>query len=190
MRSEGSYQAPNSFTCTISGLLGGATIRRDDFVLIGYRAWLNTGSGMKEVDYFAPTVKQDVAMCPSTAVFWTKFADFSSFRVFPDRSEVVGGIATKHFAVDDALHAAAALGISMPNFNGVTINSYDIWIAERGNWPVAMQMDFSGDTRALSSALGFSGEAPAGQGRVTLHFAITQPNDSHIDIQPPVPPSL
>ncbi len=188
LRSEGSFQFPDRFTCSISGLVGGVTMGKDDLVIIGNRAWLDTGNGMNEVDQFDPAVMEDVGICPASAVFWTNFADFSDFRAFPGRGEVVGGTVAKHYAVDESLQAASALGISVPDFTGVKINAFDIWIAEQGNWPVALQMDFSGDTRALSQALGFEGETSGGQGRFTLHVAIITPNDPNINIEPPAPP--
>jgi hypothetical protein len=188
IRSEGTFQFPDRFTCSVSGMLGGVTMGKDDLVVIGNRAWLDVGDGAHEVDQFDPTVMQDVEVCPATAVFWTNFADFTDFSGLPSTSEVVGGTVANHYAVDDALEAATALGIPMPDFAGVTINAFDVWIADQGNWPVAFQMDFSGDTLALSQALGFPGEAAGGQGRFTLRVAIITPNDPNIDIQSPADP--
>ena len=190
LRSEGTYVAPDRYTCTVTGLVGGVTMGQDQIVGIGRRYWFNDGSGMREISSSSPVLVDDLPLCPSVPVFWLAYSDFSNFRGFPDRKELVSNTVARHFAVDEALHSAAALGLKMPFLEGVTINSFDIWIADQGNWPVALQMDFSGDARALSSSFHFPGEAPAGQARITIHVAITQPNDPHIDIQPPVAPRL
>jgi hypothetical protein len=69
----------------------------------------------------------------------------------------------------------------------MTITTLDIWLAEDGGWPVALNIDISLDAAAAEEAFGMPVGDASQQARITIRVDITDVNDADIHVEPPEP---
>jgi hypothetical protein len=67
----------------------------------------------------------------------------------------------------------------------MTITTLDIWLAEDGGWPVALNIDISLDAAAAEEAFGIPVGDASQQARITIRVDITDVNDGDIHVEPP-----
>jgi hypothetical protein len=155
-------------------------------VVIGDDAWIDTGAGFRATTANDPVVAGAVATCPGSASFWEDFNLAAELRLTVGEPDVANGVPALRYRVGESLGTLASFGFLPPKLQGVTIHTYDVWLAEDGGWLVSLIMDISVDTAKLGEQLGFPTEEPGQQVRLKMRLDITDPNSPDIRIEPPL----
>jgi hypothetical protein len=186
LATEGGFAAPDAFTCSLSGSFGGIRYT-EELVVVGEDAWLDVGDGYQATSLDDPDVEADLDLCPASEVFWEDFVDFIDGE-FEGVAETRNGVTSTRYAVGEAAQTLETLGFLLADLEGITIDVFDVWLADDGGWPVAVDVDMTADAQAQAEAFGGSFEAEAGQqARVLMRVDITDVNDPAIQVEPPVP---
>jgi len=69
----------------------------------------------------------------------------------------------------------------------MTISTFDVWTAEDGGWPVALDMDITADAQAAAETFGLPLGEGVQQARITMRVDITDVNATDIHVEPPTP---
>lgn len=184
---EGNYQAPDRIACTIIGGIGGVTFAKDELIVIGDDAWLNTGTGWQSTTASDRDVQTDLDLCPGWAGYWSEL-DFTGElgQLAGGERETVNGVPAVRYDVGSAFQGLAGLGLLPPGLGGVEMEVFDVWLAEDGLWPVAMEMIATGDPEALAEAMGLPpGEAAVGEASLRMRIDISQVDSTSIRVEPP-----
>jgi hypothetical protein len=187
LTSEGEFEAPDRLGCTISGSFGGTEVGRDELVVIGDDAWLDTGGGFEATSADDASVVQDLSLCPGSAAFWQGFDFLQDPSPFPGQPETVDGVDATRYSLGNAVETLKSLGILPAELEGVTINTFDVWLAKDGGWPVALDMDITADAQAAAQTFGLPGGEAGQQASITMRVDITDANASDIHVEEPTP---
>jgi hypothetical protein len=184
---EGDYQAPDRIACSISGGIGGVTFAKDELIVIGDDAWLDTGSGWTSTTASDPEVQSDLSLCPGWADYWTGLDFITDLSQLPGGEQgTVNGVPAIRYDVGDAFQGLASLGLLPPNLEGVVIDLFEVWLAQDELWPVAMEMIATGDAQAWAKAMVLpSDEASTGEASLRMRIDISQVDSPSIRIRPP-----
>ncbi len=184
--SEGEFQAPDRLTCTVDVSVGGISFR-EEVSVIGGEAWLDTGEGFEATSADDREVLDTLDQCPGSPTFWQDF-DLSFLEGLSGQPDMVNGIATTHYALGEAAAALGSIGFLPPELQGVTINAFDVWVAEEGGWVTVFNFDVSGDGEAFARAFGLPlTEHGSQQAGITMRVEITDANSPDIQVEPPIP---
>jgi len=184
---EGDFEGPDRLRCVISGSLAGMDIGRDELVVIGEDAWLDSGEGFEATTADDSDVVDDLDLCPGSPVFWQDFdflKDPGSLQGEPDTKN---GVDATLYALGEAAEALESIGFLPPDLEGLTINTFDVWLAEDGGWPVALDMDMSADAAAAGDIFGLPSEDGAQEAHITMRVDITDINDEAVHVEEPAP---
>jgi hypothetical protein len=185
---EGEFVAPDRLRCTMSISLNDATLGQEELVVVGDDAWIDTGGGFEATTADDPDVLDDVDVCPGSPVFWEGLDFIKDPGPLQGEPDTKNGVEATLYSLADAAEALQAIGFLPSELEGVTVNTFDVWLAEDGDWPVALDMDFSAEGEAAAGAFGLSpGEEGPQQARITVRVDITNVNDEDVHVEPPVP---
>jgi hypothetical protein len=184
---EGEFEAPDRLHCTISGSLNGAEVGSDELVVIGDEAWLDVGSGFEATTADDADVVDDLDLCPGSPLFWEDFDFLSDMGSFEGEPDTVNGVAATRYRIGEAAEALKAIGFLPSELEGVTVNVFDVWTAEDGGWPVAVDMDMSADAEAAADSFGLPVGDAAQEATIRMRVDITDVNDEDIHVEPPGP---
>ncbi len=184
---EGNYQAPDSIACFITAANRGVIFAEDKLIVIGDDAWLDTGSGWVSTTVSDSHVQGDLSLCPGWADYWSDL-DFAA-----GLGQLAGGDRTTmndvpaiHYDVRGVGEDLVSLGFLPPNLEDVRVEVFDVWLAEDGLWPVAMEITAFGDGEAWAEAMNLPPEeAPTGEAILRLRVDISQVNSLTVSIRPP-----
>lgn len=184
---EGDYQAPDRIACTIGGGIGDVTFAEDKLIVIGDDAWLDTGSGWERTTASDIDVQTDLDLCPGWAGYWTDLDFVEDLgQQGGGEQETVNDVPAIRYDVGTAFQELAGLGFVPAELEGVEIEVYDVWLAEDGRWPVALEMIASAEAEALAEAMGLPpGEAGEGQASLEMRIDISQVDSPSISVEPP-----
>jgi hypothetical protein len=174
----GEFEAPADVSCTITFRFGGLGVNTTRVVSTGEGAWVDEGDGFVAVSEGDSELARHLKTCPGWPAYrW----GFSLPAELPSGTpETVNGIAARRYSLAEALvETPASFGLAPSEVEGMTINAFDVWLAEDGGWLVRLVEDVSEDLEA-------SGEEPQ-RGRVVTRVDITEPNSPDIHVEPPVP---
>ena len=184
---EGEFEAPDRLGCTISGSLGGAEVGGEELVVIGEDAWLDTGAGFQATSADDSNVVDDLGLCPGSPHFWEGFDFLQNPSTIPGQPDTMNGVDATRYALGEAAEALKSLGFLPTELEGMTINTFDVWVAEDGGWPVALDMDITADAQAAADTFGIPAGEAGQQARITMRVDITDVNASDIHVEPPAP---
>lgn len=179
---SGEFQAPGSMTCTTEISLAGTKLGSDHQVVIGDRHWRDEGAGWQTVGSGLDT---DLDLCAGSPQFWSDFSFAGELAGLPGQAETINGTAARRYSVGQLAQTMGRLGIVPTGLEGVSIDRYEIWLAQDGDWLVSLDVDMSADGQALSGVFGLGQAAAGSQGRVTMKIDITDANDPGIQVQAP-----
>jgi hypothetical protein len=182
---EGEFEGPDRLRCTISGSLGGTAIGKDELVVIGDDAWFDGGDGFEATTADDPDVVDDLDLCPGSPVFWEDFDFIEDPSPLPGEPDTKNGVEATRYALGEAAEALESIGFLPPDLEGLTINTFDVWLAEDGGWPVALDMDMSADAEAAGDIFGLPSEDGAQEAHITMRVDITDANDDDIRVEEP-----
>ncbi len=187
IEAEGAFEAPHSLSCTLTGTFAALTFR-EGLVLIGDDAWFDDGSGLEEADADDPDVVDALDLCPGSPVFWEDFDFLSDTGGLQGLPETKNGVASLRYPLGEAFEALGSVGFLPPEVSGVTVSRFDVWLAEDGGWPVALDVDMSADSQAFAEVFGLPLDGEAGQqARIRMLADITDANDPGISVETPAP---
>jgi hypothetical protein len=187
LKMEGEFEAPDRLGCTISGSFNGSAVGRDELVVIGHDAWLDTGAGFQTTTADDTNVVQDLSLCPGSAAFWTGFDFLQNPSSIPGQPDTINGVDTTRYSLGNAVEALKSIGFLPPELKGMTINTFDVWVAEDGGWPVGLNMDITADAQAAAETFGLPVAEAGQEARITMRVDITDVNASDIHVEPPAP---
>jgi len=189
VRREGDFESPDRVACTLATTLGGVQVSRDQLVVIGKAAWMDTGAGWRATSLEDSSLLDDLSKCPCSPIFWEGTAWMADLAAWEGVPESVNSVPATRYALAEAARAAGPLGVLPAEMGEMNFEAYDIWLAENGGWPVAYYIHLSGDAQALGRAVELGFEPPAGkQGQWKERVDISQPNSSDIHVEPPIEP--
>jgi hypothetical protein len=183
----GEFEAPDRLGCTISGSLGGAAVGSDELVVVGNDAWLDTGEGFQTTTADDPNVVEDLALCPGSPRFWEGFDFLQNPGPIPGQPDTKNGVDTTRYSLGNAVEALKAIGFLPPELEGMTISTFDVWVAKDGGWPVALDMDITADAQAAAATFGLPLGEAGQEARITMRVDITDVNATDIHVEPPAP---
>jgi len=184
---EGEFEAPDRLGCTISGSLGGIGVGRDELVVIGDDAWIDTGEGFEATSADDSEVVEDLDLCPGSPAYWEDFDFIQDPGPLPGQPDTINGVDAIRYSLGDAAGALKSIGFLPAELKGMTINTFDVWVAEDGGWPVALNVDISADAEAAAETFGLPAGEGGQQARITMQVDITDVNATDIHVEPPVP---
>jgi len=184
---EGEFEAPDRLGCRISGSLGGIDVGGDELVVIGEDAWLDTGAGFEAYSADDPAVVEDLDLCPGSPRFWADFDFLQDPGPLTSQPDTINGVDALRYSLGDAAEALKSIGFLPAELEGLTINTFDVWVAEDGGWPVALDMDIAADAAAAAETFGLPLEEGVQEARITMQVDITDVNAAGIHVEPPVP---
>ena len=184
---EGEFEAPDRLGCKISGSLGGIDVGGDELVVIGDDAWLDTGAGFEAFSADDPAVVEDLALCPGSPAFWEDFDFLQDPGPLTGQPDTINGVDAVRYSLGDVAGALKSIGFLPAELEGVTINTFDVWVAEDGGWPVALDMDIAADAAAAAETFGLPIEEGVQEARITMQVDITDVDAAGIHVEPPVP---
>jgi hypothetical protein len=172
----GEFEAPDSFSCTISGQVPDEEVGAQ-VVVIGESAWGDTGNGLVPVSHGSPLLTDSIAACPGWSGFWEDA--YLPASLPPGVPETVNGVAALRYPLAGEVGTPLWFGLLPPGMEGVTVNAYDVWLAEDGGWLVRFVEDVSMDFDESAEDVLL--------GRAVMRVDITNPNSPDIHIEPPAP---
>jgi len=176
IESAGEFEAPDSFSCTISAQVPGEEAEID-LVVTAEDAWIDIGTGLVPVSEENPQLTGSIGGCPGSSAFWEDASLPSSLP--PGVPETVNGVAALRYSLAGVVGTPAWFGLMPSEMEGLTVNAYDVWLAEDGGWLVRFVEDVSMDLdESAEEAL---------PSRVVMRVDITNPNSPDIHVEPPVP---
>jgi hypothetical protein len=184
---EGEFEAPDRLGCRISGSLGGMDVGGDELVVIGDDAWLDTGAGFEAFSADDPAVVEDLALCPGSPAFWEDFDFLQDPGPLTGEPDTINGVEATRYSLGDVAGALNSVGILPAELEGVTINTFDVWVAEDGGWPVALDMDIAADAAAAAETFGLPLEEGVQEARITMQVEITDVDAAGIHVEEPAP---
>ena len=187
LTAEGEFEAPDRLGCKISGSLGGIDVGGDELVVIGDDAWLDTGAGFEAFSADDPAVVEDLALCPGSPAFWEDFDFLQDPGPLTGQPDTINGVDAVRYSLGDVAGALKSIGFLPAELEGVTINTFDVWVAEDGGWPVALDMDIAADAAAAAETFGLPIEEGVQEARITMQVDITDVDAAGIHVEPPVP---
>jgi hypothetical protein len=187
LTSEGEFEAPDRLGCTVSGSLDGTEVGKDELVVIGNDAWLDTGEGFQTSTADDANVAQDLALCPGSAAFWEGFDFLQNPGSIPSQPDTINGVDTTRYSLGSAVEALKSIGFLPTELEGMTISKFDVWVAEDGGWPVALDMDITADAQTAAETFGLPLGEGAQQARITMRVDITDANATDIHVEAPAP---
>jgi hypothetical protein len=187
LTSEGEFEAPDRLGCTISASVGGATIGGEQVVVVGADAWLDSGEGFQATSADDATVVEDLALCPGSPSFWEGFDFIKDPSAFPSQPDTINGVDAIRYSLGDAVEALRSIGVLPAELEGVTINTFDVWVAKDGGWPVALDMDITADAQAAAQTFGLPTEETGQQAQIKIRADITDVNAADIHVEEPTP---
>jgi len=184
---EGEFEAPDRLGCTISGSLSGTKVGEDNLVVIGEDAWVDTGTGFQATSADDSAVVNDLDLCPGSPRFWAGFDFLQDPSSIPGQPDTMNGVDATRYALGEAAAALKSIGFLPAELEGMTINTFDVWVAEDGGWPVALDMDITADAQAAAETFGIPAGEAGQQARITMRVDITDVNAGDIHVAPPTP---
>ncbi len=179
---SGDFQAPERLTCTTEISLAGARLGVDRLTVIGNSAWRDQGNGWQPE---TGDLSSDLDLCPGSAEFWRDFDLGQEVSGLPGTADSINGVAARRFSLGDMAQGLGMLGLTPSSLKGLTINRFEVWLAQDGGWLVSMDMDMAADAEALSGVFGLGNAATGAQGNVTMKLDITDANDPGIQVTAP-----
>jgi hypothetical protein len=183
---DGEFEAPDRLGCTISGSLSGSAVGSDELVVIGDNAWLDTGEGFQTTTSDDPNVVQDLALCPGSPRFWEGFDFIKEPGSLPGQPDTKNGVDTLRYSLGNAVEALKSIGFLPAELEGMTITTFDVWVAQDGGWAVALDVDITADAQAAATTFGLPLGEAGQQARITMRVDITDVNATDIHVEPPV----
>jgi hypothetical protein len=187
LSSEGEFEAPGRLGCAVTASLDGATVGKDELVVVGGDAWLDSGGGFEATTADNSDVVQDLALCPGSPHFWEGFDFIQNPGPLPGQPETINGVDATRYSLGNAVEALKSIGLLPTELEGMTINTFDVWVAKDGGWPVALDVDISADAQAAAQTFGLPPGEAGQQARITMRVDITDVNASDIHVEEPVP---
>ena len=184
---EGEFEAPDRLGCTISGSLGGAAVGSDELVVIGDDAWLDAGDGFEATTADDPNVEEDLALCPGSPAFWEDFDFIQDPGLLHGQPDTKNGVDTIRYSLGNAVEALKSIGFLPAELEGMTINTFDVWVAEDGGWAVALDVDLTADAQAAAETFGLPLGEAGQEAHITMQVDITDVNATDIHVEPPAP---
>jgi hypothetical protein len=178
----GQFEAPDSMSCSLSGQVGGLQVSADQLVVTGEGAWIDSGGGFVPVSKDSPELAEDLGACAGSPTFWEGL-DLPP-DVPPGVPETVNGVPASRYSLAGVLEVPASFGVMPPEMEGMTINAFDVWVAEDGGWLVRLVADVSMNLEASPEDVGIQTGQPV---RMVMQLDITDPNSPNIHIEPPAP---
>jgi hypothetical protein len=182
---EGEFEAPDRLGCRISGSLGGIDVGGDELVVIGEDAWLDTGEGFEAYSADDPDVVEDLDLCPGSPRFWADFDFLQDPGPLTGQPDTINGVDALRYSLGDAAEALKSIGFLPAELEGLTINTFDVWVAEDGGWPVALDMDIAADAAAAAETFGLPLEEGVQEARITMQVEITDVDAADIHVEEP-----
>jgi hypothetical protein len=183
--SEGDFEAPDSFSCDLTASMEGITIIDQRVVVIGDDAWIDTGAGWRETSSFDFEVLSMVGMCPGSPSFWEGFSlEVAELALLPGQHETKNGEPAIHYSLAEFYEAFAGLGLIPEALEGVSIDAFDIWLAEDGYWLVSLGTEMSMEADLIEEFIGL----PPGEIEsisLAMSIDITGANDTRIRVRAP-----
>ncbi len=170
-------------SCDFSTSMDGVTLIEAQVVVIGDKAWIDTGGGWRETTASDSEVVDTVGMCPGSATFW-EGSSFYEAALLPGEHESKNGVAAVHYSLTESFEALAIMGLILGELEGVSFDEFDLWLAEDVYWLVSLAMEMSMDAEALEQ---FVGLPPGEIESITMAMSIdiTQANDTSIRVSEP-----
>jgi hypothetical protein len=187
LSSEGEFEAPDRLGCTVSASLGGVSVGNDELVVVGDDAWLDIGEGFEATTADDSDVVQDVDLCPGSPTFWEDFEFIQEPGALRGQPDTINGVDALRYSLGNAVEALKSIGFLPIELEGMTINTFDVWVAEDGGWPVALDVDILADAQAAAETFGLPLEEAGQQARITMRVDITDANATDIHVEEPLP---
>jgi hypothetical protein len=187
LSSEGEFEAPDRMGCTVSASLSGFNVSEDELVVVGDDAWLDTGEGFQATTADDSDVMQDLNLCPGSPTFWEDFTFIQDPGALSGEPDTKNGVDALRYSLANAAAALESIGFLPSELEGVTINTFDVWLAEDGGWPLAIDVDITADAQAASDMFGVPLAEAGQEAHITMRVDITDVNATDIHVEEPLP---
>jgi hypothetical protein len=159
MTSAGEFETPDRVDCAITASAGGMTFTTS-VIVIGDEAWVDgTPALASEVD---GDLRQ---FCPGSSLFWEDLDLPADLGSIPGQVVHENGVLAVRLSLKGVVESLPALGL-IPE--GADVQTFDIWVAQDGDWLVALEFDATVDGDPMR-----------------IRVDVTNPNDSTISVEPP-----
>ncbi len=179
-------RAGDSFDCRSDIALGGFTFTTRA-VITPDGAWLDDGTGFREVSALDPDLANITSGCAADPAFWDGF----SLKDFPPglqgETEIVNGVAAQRLEIEELLDVATDLGFA-PDIEGADFQQFTMWIAEWDpRWIAAMTMEALVDPELAAATFGeLPFEVDEGvDATIVMEIEISQPDDPSLTVTTP-----
>jgi hypothetical protein len=178
---KGVFVAPSSQDCR-AHLEMGALQYDEHAVIAGTHAYLDEGNGFEAVDASDILFR---GLCPSDPAFWDGFPEFPA--VIKGTPDARNGVKAERIDITNAASALRELmGDALPD--GVTIDEFTLYLAQKGHWPVGITVRFSATTdQACTAMAGSESQAVAltAPCSVSRTVELSRPDDERLRVKIP-----
>jgi hypothetical protein len=182
----GVFVAPSSQDCRTRVRLGGFSYR-ERAVVAGRNVYLDEGGGFEAV---APGKFIYRELCPSDPAFWEGMPDFAD--VLDGVPDTRNGVKVERF---DVMRGPDVLRLFVEDAapDGVELQTFRLYIAREGHWPVAIETRVTGTTDEACSTIGGNGQAGivlTAPCSVARTIDLRRPDDRRLKVRIPVSAEL
>jgi branched-chain amino acid transport system substrate-binding protein len=181
---EGDFEAPGSCSCDISASMWGIPIIEQRVIVIDNTAWIDTGDGWHETTPSDPEVVETVGMCPACPSFWEDAA--VEPPSLPGEHETKNSVPAIHYTLAELYEGLAGIGLIPEEMEGVSIETFDIWLAKDGKWLVCLDMEICVEAEAIEEEIGMPVDE-IDSVCIEMSINITDANDTGIQVNAPLP---
>lgn len=183
--SEGEFEAPDRLRCLIITSLGDLAEFEENLVVIGDDAWMHTGEEFQATGPDDAEILDNLDLCPGSPVFWEGFA-LSDLTPLVGEPEMVNDVAAVRYRLDEAADNLRRIGFLPPEAEGMTVNAFDVWLAEDGGWPVAVDFDVLANAEVAAESFALPIADSGQELRLRMRLDITDTNSPDIHVEPPI----
>jgi outer membrane protein assembly factor BamB len=178
----GDFEAPGSCSCDTRASVADVTLLKEGVILMGDKAWIDTGDGWSETTPSEPEMVDALGLCPACPSFWEDLS-FEALTL-PGEHDTKNSVPAIHYTLADIPEAFTGIQLIPEEWGeGVSIETADLWLAEDGGWPVCISLRFSAEGQAAERAI------PLLEGvewtSIAWTIDITQVNDPSIRVNAP-----
>jgi hypothetical protein len=182
MRSDGVWTAAG-FSCTTAMDMAGISVEQH-VVATPYQVWVDTGFGFEPSSLDDPDTAAAIEACPTSPLFWEALALPGGMPDRPFEADVVNGTPARRIDLGGDIDSFAGLGL-VPELEGFTFDTFTAWLAEDGDYVLALEMGLTVEAAALEE-MGVPAELGVdGVGQIAMRFELAEVNDPDLAIDLP-----
>jgi hypothetical protein len=179
---EGDFEASSRCSCDITSTISGMTLIEQHVIVTGRKAWISEDGGWYETTPSDPDVVAAAELCPACPVFWEDFV----FEAPPllGEHETKNGVAAIHYSLGELYETFAGIGLIPGEMEGISIDTFDVWVAEENKWLVCLDMEMCVEAEAMEELIGMPLDE-MDSACMEMGVDVSQVNDPRIRVEAP-----